>query len=46
MQLPVVEKLAGHPVVLDFGDRVFALRVRTSVATIRFPGKNSNDLVS
>ena len=41
MQLPVVEKLARHPVILNLGDRVFAPRIRTSVGTIRFPSKTA-----
>ena len=34
LQLPVVERLAGHADLLDLGDNVFAPGIRTSVAMI------------
>ena len=39
LQLPVVERLAGHADLLDLGDKVFAPGIRTSVAMIRLPSK-------
>ena len=39
LQLPVVERLAGHADVLDLGDKVFAPNIRTNIAMIRLPSK-------
>ena len=39
LQLPVVERLAGHADVLDIGEKVIAPGKRTSVAMTRFPTK-------
>ena len=39
LQLPVVERLAGHADVFDLGDEVFAPSIRTNIAMIRLPSK-------
>ena len=39
LQLPVVERLAGHADVFDLGDKVFAPSIRTNIAMIRLPNK-------
>ena len=41
LQLPVVERLAGHADVFDLEDKVFAPGIRTSVAMVRLPSKTA-----
>ena len=41
LQLPVVERLAGHADVFDLEDKVFAPGIRTSVAMVRLPNKTA-----
>ena len=42
LQLPEIERLAGHADVLDFGDNIFAPGLRTNVAMIRLPSRSSS----
>ena len=41
LQLPVVERFAGHADIFDLEDKVFARGIRTSVAMIRLPNKTA-----
>ena len=41
LQLPVVERLAGHADVSDLGDKVFAPSIRTNIVMIRLPNKTA-----
>ena len=41
LQLPVVERFAGHADIFDLEDKVFAPGIRTSVAMIRLPSKTA-----
>ena len=41
LQLPVVERLAGHTDVSDLGDKVFTPSIRTNIVMIRLPNKTA-----
>ena len=41
LQLPVVERLAGHAGVSDLGDKVFTPSIRTNIVMIRLPNKTA-----
>ena len=41
LQLPVVERLAGHADVSNLGDKVFTPSIRTNIVMIRLPNKTA-----